>query len=203
MPASPSDQSERARLAPADLAIAAVLVAVAAYVRRDVAPTDGLWYDDAWVAVGARAPLSDLFTVCTNHPGFTLGLQAVNRVYPDDVNVLAWPVLAVGVLTAPLLLVVGRRLGAGTVAASAGALLVAVSGPHAVYSGRIKPYVIEAAVIAVLAWAVHRLDGRTWRWTPSPACSSPPPAMPSTTAPPTTCARTTTAASCPRTWWRS
>src|SRR5690606_6370225 len=69
-----------------------------------------------------------------------------------------------GVLTAPLLHLVARRLGAGLVASAVGAVLVATSGPHATYSGRIKPYVIEAAVIAVLALAVQRFARRTWRW---------------------------------------
>ena len=165
MPGSPTDQPERARLSLVDAVVGAVLVLVAAFVRRDAAPTDGLWFDDAWVAVGARSPLADLFTVCTNHPGFTLGLQALNRVVPDRVDVLAWPVLAAGILTAPLLFVVARRLGASVVAAAVGALFVAVSVPHAMYSGRVKPYVVEAAVIAVLAFAVDRLAGRTWRWT--------------------------------------
>jgi hypothetical protein len=147
-----------------DAVVAVALALLAAYVRRHSYPTDGLWLDDAWVAVSARAPLSDLFVVSWNHPGFTLLLQAVNAVAPDRVDVLAWPVLVGGVLGVPLLYLCCRVLGFAPVAAAPVAVAVAVNRTHATYSGRVKPYVFEVAGIAVLAVALHLVVGRRWRW---------------------------------------
>ena len=63
-----------------DAAVAVALGLLALFVRRHSYPTDGLWLDDAWVGVSARAPLSDLLSVSWNHPGFTAMLQVVNAV---------------------------------------------------------------------------------------------------------------------------
>ena len=145
-----------------DSLVALVLLVVGWLTRQHAMPTDGLWADDAWVAVGARAPLADLFVVSTNHPGFTFGLQVVNRVVPDSAEVLAVPTFVAGVATGALLFAVARLLGLGTVASAVGGAAVAVSQPHAVYSGRVKPYAPEVVAIALLAWAVQRWSGRTW-----------------------------------------
>jgi hypothetical protein len=155
---------ESARLGRADAVVAVSLALLAAYVRRHSYPTDGLWLDDAWVAVSARAPLSELLTVSWNHPGFTVLLQAVNAVAPDRVDVLAWPVLVGGVLGVPLLYLCCRLLGFAPVAAAPVGVVVAVNRTHAVYSGRVKPYVFEVSGIALLAVAMHLVVGRRWRW---------------------------------------
>jgi hypothetical protein len=167
VPASPEardDPPAATALGRVDVVIALVLGLLAAYVRRDSYPTDGLWLDDAWVGVSARAPLSDLLSVSWNHPGFTVVLQAVNAVAPDRVDVLAWPVLLGGVLGVPLLYLCCRVLGFAPIASLPVAAAVAVNRTHAIYSGRVKPYVFEVIGIAVLAVAMHLVVGRRWRW---------------------------------------
>lgn len=147
-----------------DAAVAVVLGLLALFVRRHSYPTDGLWLDDAWVGVSARAPLSDLLSVSWNHPGFTAMLQVVDAVEPDRVDVLAWPVLVGGVLGVPLLYLCFRLLRFSPVAAVSVAAAVAVNRTHAIYSGRVKPYVFEVAGITALAVVMQLVVRRRWRW---------------------------------------
>ena len=147
-----------------DALVAVVLALLAVFVRRHAYPTDGLWLDDAWVAVSARAPLSDLLSVSWNHPGFTTLLQGVNAIDPDRVDILAWPVLVGGVLGVPLLYLGFRALRFTPFASVPVAAAVAVNRTHAIYSGRVKPYVFEVVGIMVLAVVMQQVIRRRWRW---------------------------------------
>src|SRR4051794_41899770 len=66
----PGGASRWRRLGP-DLALALILGVAAFLVRRGGLPTHGLWLDDATLSAGINAPLSQIFTVSVDHPGFT------------------------------------------------------------------------------------------------------------------------------------
>jgi hypothetical protein len=108
--------------------------------------------------------VSDLLMVSWNHPGFTTLLQAVNAIEPDRVDVLAWPVLVGGVLGVPLLYLCFRALDFTPFASVPVVAAVAVNRTHAIYSGRVKPYVFEVIGITLLAVVMHRVIRRRWRW---------------------------------------
>src|SRR5262249_33559201 len=87
-----------------DFTVVVVLIVIGFLVRRDGLPTNGLFPDDAWVATGAiYGPLSNLITVGSAHPGFTLFLMAWHGLGGGGLRSLAFPAFTAGVATGPLL----------------------------------------------------------------------------------------------------
>lgn len=147
-----------------DLAIALVF-AIASWVTRiDGLPHNGLWHDDAWPAVGAiHGHPWELLWVGSGHPGFTGVLMFVSRLSSNS-NLLAWPTFAAGVLGAPLLFLALRRFGyTRPIAALCGAALV-VSRIDIMYSGRVKPYVIDVLIILGFTFVLPRVIRMKWTW---------------------------------------
>jgi hypothetical protein len=140
------------------------LFALALMARHGSLPHDGLIYDDAWVAVGAmKAGPGDLLTVSTNHPGFTALLMGWAGFVTSRAEWMTLPVYVGGAAIAPILYLVLRRLGTArpvTLLVAAGAV---VAPAHVHYSGRVKSYVIEAAIILLLAALLPVLARRSWR----------------------------------------
>lgn len=156
----------RASTSVVDAVVVVVLLVAAYLIRRLALPTDGLAFDDSWVVVGAtKAGPSDLLDVSTNHPGFTLGLMMWARAVSTRTELFAWIPLIFGVLApAATYLVAARSLRISRlVAAAAGAVLL-IAPEHAIYSGRVKPYVIGTLVTIGLTAAVPWLAGRRWTW---------------------------------------
>ncbi len=92
-----------------DGAVAVVLLVLGALIRRAGLPTDGLWYDDAWVATGAsKGGPADLLTVSTNHPGFTALMMAWARISARS-ELMVWPAFVAGVLGPPVTYLALRR----------------------------------------------------------------------------------------------
>ena len=148
-----------------DVAMVVMLAVTAFAVRRHTMPTNGLWFDDAWVSAGAtRASFGDLFTVSNNQPGFAAALMLWGRVVGRSATAMAVPALIAGVVGPPALFVLLRRLGfRRAVSALLAAALVGAS-VHVAYSGRVKSYVIDPLIVIGLAAVLPALVGRRWRW---------------------------------------
>jgi hypothetical protein len=147
-----------------DLAIAAALAVVAFLLRRHGVPTDGLWLDDTFQSAALPAPLSDLFAVSADHPGFTALLMGWRAIGGGSDAALTYPTLAAGVLGPALLYLALRYCGYER---SIGVLLgaaLAVAATDVVYSGRVKTFTIDVLIVLALALIVPRLTRLRWRW---------------------------------------
>jgi len=163
-PARPAGPSPRAGLA-FDLVTLTLLAVVAWLARWGSLPSDGLWFDDSWVAAGARlGSPGELLSVGSGHPAFTALLMAVDRVGGGDLTYLGVPSLVFGAV-APAALYLGlRSFGyARAVSAIISAALVVAPIPI-LYSGRVKGYTLDTLVVLLIAVALPVLAGRTWRW---------------------------------------
>lgn len=152
------------RLRRFDLGVVVALTVVSALVRWPVRPTDGLYHDDAWVAIGAmRAGLDLLPATSTYHPGHTVILMGWSQVSGVGPEGLMWPILIAGSLLAPVLYLLltrwTRRAGAVVLAAAG-----AVGSVHVEFSARPKTYAVEPLVILALAALLPRVTRRRWSW---------------------------------------
>lgn len=145
---------------------ALALLGIGAYLaRRGSLPSDGLWFDDSWVAAGAMlGSPRQLLVVGSGHPGFTAILMAVDRVGGGDLTHLGVPSLVFGVLAPPALYLALRSFGyARAISAIVSAALVVAQVPI-LYSGRVKGYTLDTLVVLLLAVAIPFLARRAWRW---------------------------------------
>jgi hypothetical protein len=163
--ASPTATPVARRIERADIVVAAALVVVAIVVRGGALPVDGLYRDDAWVVMSVvHGSPTELLWVGWAHPGFTAILMAWSALVGNDAVRFAYPVFVAGALAPGLLFLALRRFGhARAIAAVLAAALLATNA-HIEYSGRVKPYVIDALVVLGLAVVLPRLDRATWTW---------------------------------------
>ncbi len=124
-------------------------VLLSALSLRWTFPSDGWFFDDAWQALAARAPIRMLPTVGQTQPGYTAMLLAWSRVTGGSIGGLIAPALVAGTIGPPLLYLWLRRLrfDHGTSAVLAAALVI--TPIHIRFSGRIKVYAVGLAVAAV------------------------------------------------------
>jgi len=149
----------------ADPVVAGALFVLALVARHGSLPRDGLIYDDAWVAVGAtKAPVGDLLTVSTNHPGFTALLMGWGGLAPSGAGWMALPAYVGGAAIVPVLYLVLRRLETPWPVGLLVSALVVVAPMHVWYSGRVKTYVIEGTIVLILAACLPLLARRHWGW---------------------------------------
>ena len=163
---APERPRRRVRLPQAFDLVALVLLGIGAYIaRRGSLPSDGLWFDDSWVAAGAMlGSPRQLLSVGSGHPGFTTILMAVDRIGGGDVTHLGVPSLVFGVVTPPVLYLALRSFGiARAVSALVAAALVVAPIP-VLYAGRVKGYTLDTLVVLLIATALPLLARRTWRW---------------------------------------
>ena len=165
----PSGERRRTDDRWAILAIAlTVAFAVVVSVSRARSGTVDLWYDDSWVAVSSRAPLSTvLHHMGVSAPGFTVLARWWIGLRPGSI---AWAqsLALVGLVASPVVVYFAARVaGAARWAATTMACLTAVNPMLLSESARFKQYTWEFAASALmvgLAAAVRR-DGPTVRWT--------------------------------------
>jgi hypothetical protein len=145
--------------------VAIVLLGLGAYVaRRGTMPTDGLWFDDSWVAAGAiHGSPTALLSHGSGTPGFTAILMAVHRL-GGSLHDLGIPSLVAGVAAPPLLYLALRSWGFERAIAALLSAALVVSRVHVLYSGRVKGYTFDVIWVLLLAIALPRLARRTWRW---------------------------------------
>jgi hypothetical protein len=142
-----------------------VLGVAAWFARWGSLPSDGLWFDDSWVAAGAiLGHPGNLLTVGSGHPGFTAILMAVDRLGGGELAYLGVPSLVFGALGPPALYLGLRSFGyERAISAIISAALVVAPIPI-LYAGRVKGYTLDTLVVLLLAVAIPPLARRTWRW---------------------------------------
>jgi hypothetical protein len=148
-----------------DVLLALILGTVAATIRWHV-PGDGLFYDDAWQAIGARhGSLTELITVGQTQPGFTTGLMVWTRLFGMSTVSLVTPAWIAGTIGPPALYLGLRWFGyARSVAFLVGAALSSAQ-LHIIYSYHVKTYNFDVLIILGLAVAVGYLARRQWQTT--------------------------------------
>ena len=156
-------RSRRLRVAWPDVLIALALGTIAFIVRRHV-PDDGLFYDDAWQALGAwKGSFSELISVGQAQPGFTAGLMVWTRLFGVGSGAMVTPALIAGTLGPPALYIVLRRFDfSRSIALLAGAALSSAQ-VHIEYSYHIKTYTFDVLIVLGLAFAVWQLARLRWR----------------------------------------
>jgi hypothetical protein len=147
-----------------DALAALILVAVAAAVRWYV-PADGLFYDDAWQALGAQeGSFTEVITVGQTQPGFTAGLMVWTRLFGTSTASMVTPAFVAGTLGPPALYLGLRRLSyARSIAFLVGAALSSAQ-VHIIYSYHVKTYTFDVLIVLGLALAVWHLARRHWQW---------------------------------------
>lgn len=146
-----------------DTAIGVTLGVSALLLRRHL-PSDGFFFDDAWMAVGvSKASLANLVTVGQSQFGFTMLVVAWSHVFGRDGYIgFLGPTLVFGAMGPSLLFVALRRFGfARSVAALFGAML-AVINAHVIYSARVKSYTGDLVIVLVFTMLIPVLARRVW-----------------------------------------
>lgn len=145
--------------------VAVTLLTVLAYlVRRGSLPTDGVWFDDSWVAAGAiMGSPRQLLVVGSGHPAFTGLLMVVDRL-GGDLGALGVPSLLAGIAAPPLLYLALRSFGYERALCALLSAALVVAPIHILYSGRIKGYTLDVLWVLALGAAVPLLARRSWRW---------------------------------------
>jgi hypothetical protein len=134
-----------------------------AFISRLHVPADGLFYDDAWQALGVwKGSVGELISVGQTQPGFTAGLMAWTRVFGMGTASLVTPALIAGTLGPPLLYVALRRFGYARSIAFLMAAALTSAEVHIAYSHHVKTYTFDVLIMLGLALAVRQLARRRW-----------------------------------------
>jgi hypothetical protein len=159
----PARRTSRLSVALPDALIAVALATIAFIVRRHV-PADGLFYDDAWQALGAwKGSPSELITVGQTQPGFTAGLVIWTRLFGMSTAALVTPALIAGTIGPPALFIGLRQFGfSRSIALLAGAALSSAQ-VHIEYSYHVKTYTFDVLIVLGLALTVWYLARVGWR----------------------------------------
>jgi hypothetical protein len=153
--------------------LAAVALGVVVSLTRARVGTQDLWFDDAWVALAGRAPLSQAIHMGVGATGFTIVMRWWMGVTGNSIP-WAQSLAIVPFVIAPFVIFLAARItGASRAAATFIACLCALSPMLVMESARVKQYTWEYAFSAVLlavAAAVRR-DGPQVLWVIAGSCS--------------------------------
>jgi hypothetical protein len=148
-----------------DVIMLALLGGVAWAARWGSLPSDGLWFDDSWVAAGAiLGSPGDVLTVGSSHPGFTAILILVDRLGGGDLTYLGVPSLLFGAVTPPALYLGLRSFGYERAISTLLSAALVVAPVPILYAGGVKGYTLDTLVVLLIAIAIPMLARRTWRW---------------------------------------
>lgn len=143
--------------------VAAVGLGVVAVLLRWNLPVDGLFYDDAWQALGVvEGSLRDLPLVGQTQPGFTLELLAWTAVAGTGDAALVTPALAAGALGPPLLYLLLRRGGFVRSVSLLLAAAMAVASVPITYSTRVKSYTTDVLIMMAITLILPRVVRARW-----------------------------------------
>lgn len=134
------------------------LAATSFVARRSALNPSSIWLDDAWLALGARLPWSDIPDVGLTALGFAALVKISGSLFgPSSLAFQALPFL-LGVSMAPATFLVLRRYGHGLLGAAT-SMLVVWAPVHVTYSSRVKQYTLEGvAGLLLLYLAIGLLD---------------------------------------------
>jgi hypothetical protein len=146
-----------------------VLVLAGILSRRGPLGPPSLWLDDAWPTLPARAEdtWEAIRTAAFSAPGFIALLTGWIRTVGFSEQAAQMPAFVAGVLGAPAVYVVFRRLRLPIAAGAVGAVLMLVGPAHLDFSTRVKPYTTEALAVAALigvGWALTRRPTDLGAW---------------------------------------
>lgn len=148
-----------------DAVVVGVLLIVGAVLRWHALPTDGLFHDDAWVALGVtNGSFDQVFGIGNTHPGYSALLMTLSPVLGSEPSAYTGPAFVAGVLGAPVVYLMLRLSGFSAAVALLPAAGLAAADVHVTYSGRVKPYVLEVLVVVALVLAVRFMAERRWGW---------------------------------------
>jgi hypothetical protein len=148
-----------------DVVIGIGLTVAAVLLRRGGLAYDSLWYDDAWVAVGAvKGSITDIPMTGGAHPGYTLLLWLQHHLVGGDVEGLVLPTLLFGVLGPTILYACLRSVHYTRASCFLASAALLVTPSHIIYSNRVKSYTLDVVLVTVLAVLLPRLSERRWTW---------------------------------------
>jgi hypothetical protein len=136
-----------------------VIVLVGALARAPGLGAHGLFYDDAWFALAARAEFSTALHMTVTTPGFTMLERVWIGLGPNSdtwAQLLPW---ILGVLAPVVAFALGRMLGITNYGSLFMAAVVAASPAAIEFSVRVKEYeadLVLAAVVLMLAEVARR-----------------------------------------------
>jgi hypothetical protein len=147
------------------VAVVIAMLVIGYAVRRSALPTTSLWFDDAWVVAGAsHFTPSQLFVAGSAHPGFTITLRLFHDVFSGDVGRLAYLPFLAGCVAAPCMYLWLRSLRFARPLSLLLAVPLVIGKIPVLYSGRVKPYTLDVALVIAIFVALPRLAAKTWRW---------------------------------------
>ena len=160
---APAEVGPPGRLTGNDIAIAVTFLVAAVALRSPGLGPPSLWLDDAWMALVHR--VDDPFVVmrmAVTAPGFGLLLKGVFSVLGfSEVAAQALPFVA-GVVAAPGVFLLARRLAVDPWVAALGASMVLLSPVHVAYSTNVKPFTLDLVLALLLTWRAFEVA-----WEPS------------------------------------
>jgi hypothetical protein len=138
------------------------ILGLGAYTRASGFSTGEPWFDDAWVVLPAREPLSRAIHMVDTTPLFTLGMRSWIRLEPHNLPWAQAPIFVLGLASIVAVYLVMRYFGFHKVLCLLGALVIAVSPVAVQYSTRIKQYNLDIIFACAILWLLER-----WRRSPS------------------------------------
>jgi hypothetical protein len=145
-----------------------VVGALAAWFRHRGLGASSLWFDDAWVAVGARFPsFGDTLRSGLTSPGFSVLYRGWGEVFGWSATTAQALPFTAGVLAPVLLFLAATERRVPWFAGLLGAGLLATAPAHMDMSSHLKQYTLEALATVVLLWLGWRVIDRpdaTTRW---------------------------------------
>lgn len=136
------------------------LICLYAFILRVPAINpDSLWYDDAWVALAAKAStFQELWELGRSSPiGFTFINYLMPRIIPDIEIAGQIVPLAASLLLIPVVALLILYMTQSRATAIAGAGVCAVSPILLLYSTRVKQYTIDALATSLLLLLLFRM----------------------------------------------
>ena len=131
------------------------------------AHTVDFWFDDSYVVMSTRVPLSSIRLVAMSAPGFTVLVRWWLGLSPGSISWAQW-FGVLGLVASPIVVYfAARTAGAARWAATTTACMTALAPMLLTESARVKPYTLEFALSAAmvgLAAAIRR-DGPSMRRT--------------------------------------
>jgi hypothetical protein len=140
----------------------ALIVLFGAAVRAYGFSHSDPWFDDAWVVLSTKVPLSSAVHMVDTTPLFTLGMRAWIGFHPHSLWWDQLPVFLCGLLAIVAVFFLLRYFKLWWPLAFLGALVIAASPVAITYSTRVKQYNLDILLACALWWLFER-----WRRDPS------------------------------------
>ena len=139
----------------------AIVVLIGALTRAPGFSSGQPWFDDAWVVLPAREPLSTAIHMVDTTPLFTLTMRSWILINPHSLMWDQSPIFVLGLVSIVAVYLLLRFFKVSELLALLGALVIAVSPVAVTYSTRIKQYNLDIIFACLVLWLFER-----WRRSP-------------------------------------